>query len=126
MSAILHGEIPEHPKNFESLREFDRAMWVLCQSCWDRRPEKRPTMDKLLKGIVLAAGCLRWYSRIDPSELAGKLQGPPLQRLLALNELEGYIDNLIGINAHNIEAIVAVPSYKVWLLRLCDDVTVDP
>jgi len=45
---ILRGHRPEMPENAQAVG-LTREIWKLLQRCWHRNPEKRPTMEEIVK-----------------------------------------------------------------------------
>ena len=49
MRAKAEGEVPD-PKEFLELPAND-PLWGLLRKCWDKDPDKRPTMKEVLKEV---------------------------------------------------------------------------
>ena len=47
-SRVLRGERPEMPGNAQDVG-LTGEMWKLLESCWQQDPEKRPTMDEVVR-----------------------------------------------------------------------------
>ena len=45
-SLILEGKLPDKPED-EHRSAFFHPLWAMCQVCWRRTPEERPSADKL-------------------------------------------------------------------------------
>jgi serine/threonine protein kinase len=57
-SRVLRGERPEMPGNAQDVG-LTGEMWKLLESCWQQDPEKRPTMDEVVR---------RWQKFVDRND----------------------------------------------------------
>ena len=54
MTRILQGEPPKKPI-FSITRGYTQELWDMTTSCWDVEPTKRPTVDRVLDALIIAA-----------------------------------------------------------------------
>ena len=57
MVHIIRGESPKKPI-FSTTRGYTQELWDTTTSCWDVEPNKRPTVDRVLSALIIAAE--RW------------------------------------------------------------------
>ncbi|KAI5120410.1 hypothetical protein M0805_006911 [Coniferiporia weirii] len=45
--AIMHGELPPIPEDYETWPGLHKDLWKLCSRCWNSDPLKRPSMSDI-------------------------------------------------------------------------------
>ena len=55
MVHIIRGERPKKPPTFSITRGYTEELWDMTASCWDVNSAKRPTIDRVLNTLIVAA-----------------------------------------------------------------------
>lgn len=46
--AISRGLLPRTPEDFGNWSSQNKRLWVLCNTCWRRDPDSRPSIEDLI------------------------------------------------------------------------------
>ena len=67
--AIINAELPSCPATFDSWPHSWKSVWTICQRCWERDPDRRPTIGPLVQALegVLAMQIVTDMSGGHPS-----------------------------------------------------------
>ena len=103
MVHIIRGERPKKPPTFSITRGYTEELWDMTASCWDVNSAKRPTIDRVLNTLIVAAeqwkpkhGVLSTQNDWTPGVSEGKSDSATV-----IEPENGPVNNTSGVQPQN-------------------------